>query len=95
MSTSTIVFFGRNPSIMALVKNQLTGGGFVAEGFLEDAPLLERLAQGNVSLLILGAGIEDGPRLRLRERCTELDLRLLEFYGGPDQLMQSVQNALR
>ena len=90
----TIVFFGRNPSIMDLVKNQLMSAGYAAEGYLEDAPLLERLARGSVDLLVLGGGIEDGTRLRMRERCTELGLRLLEHYGGPDQLLANVSRAL-
>jgi len=94
MSTGPIVFFGRNPSIMALVKNQLAGSGYEAEGFLEDAPLEARLAQGHIALLVLGGGIEDGTRLHLRERCEQLGIRLLEFYGGPETLVESVQNAL-
>ena len=94
MSGGTIVFFGRNPSIMALVKNQLAGAGYNAEGILEDDQLMARLTQGNIALLILGGGVEDGIRLHIRERCTELGLQLLEFYGGPDQLLESVQNAL-
>jgi len=62
----TIVFFGRNPSIMALVKIQMTSSGYPTEGFLEDDALMQRLEAGDVSLLVLGGGVEDGPRDSLR-----------------------------
>jgi hypothetical protein len=94
MSTGSILFFGRNPSIMALVRNQLTGFGYPAEGILEDDALMARLAQGKVALLVIGGGIEDGPRLKLRDHCAAHGIRVLEHFGGPDQLVDNVRRAL-
>lgn len=90
----TIVFFGRNPSIMALVKNQMIAAGYTVEGFLEDDHLMKRLAAGGVSLLVLGGGVEDGPRETLRTYCSTNGIKLLEHFGGPDQLLQNVRAAL-
>ena len=90
----SIVFFGRNPSIMALVRNQLAGAGYASEGFMDDGALLSRLEHPDVTLLVLGGGIEDGPRLKLRDICQRRGIRLLEHYGGPDQLVENVRRAL-
>lgn len=89
-----IVYFGRNPSIMALVHHQLRSAGHVAEGFMEDAPLMARLENGPTALLILGGGVEDTPREELRALCAARGIRLLEHYGGPDQLIENVRAAL-
>lgn len=89
-----IVYFGRNPSIMALVHHQLRSAGHVAEGFMEEAPLMARLEQGPTALLILGGGVEEGPRQDLRDFCTSRGIRLLEHYGGPDQLLENVRASL-
>jgi hypothetical protein len=90
----SIVFFGRNPSIMALVRNQLAGAGYASEGYMDDGALLSRLEHPDVALLVLGGGIEDGPRLQLRDICQRRGIRLLEHYGGPDQLVENVRRAL-
>lgn len=90
----SILFFGRNPSIMALVRNQLAGAGFVCEGYMDDGALLSRLEHPDVRLLVVGGGIEDGPRLRLRELCEARNIRLLEHFGGADQLVENVRRAL-
>lgn len=92
--TGSIVFFGRNPSIMALVRNQLHAAGYGSEGFLDDGALLSRLEHGDVALLVVGGGIEDGPREHLRTLCAARGIRLLEHYGGADQLVENVRNAL-
>ncbi|MBL8009600.1 MAG: hypothetical protein JNJ64_03250 [Flavobacteriales bacterium] len=89
-----IVYFGRNASIMALVHHQLRSAGHVAEGFMEDAPLFARLESGPTALLILGGGVEEGPRQELRTFCSARGIRLLEHFGGPDQLLENVRAAL-
>ena len=94
MTSGSIVFFGRNPSIMALVKNQLVGSGYATEGYMEYDELMARLAAGNVSLVVIGGGIEDGPRLKLRDHCEQQGIRVLEHFGGPDQLLENVARAL-
>ncbi|MBK6629279.1 MAG: hypothetical protein IPJ87_03975 [Flavobacteriales bacterium] len=89
-----IVYFGRNASIMALVHHQLRSAGHAAEGFMEDAPLMARLEQGPTGLLILGGGVEEGPRQELRAFCASRGIRLLEHFGGPEQLLENVRAAL-
>lgn len=89
-----IVFFGRNPSIMALVKYQLARAGMQAEGFLDDDALVARLDKGGVSLLVLGGGVEEEARADLRNRCKAQGIKLLEHFGGPDQLLAKVRAAL-
>lgn len=89
-----IVFFGRNPAIMALVKLHIGAGGHAVEGFLEEAAITTRLRAGEVDLLVLGGGVEDGPRERCRKLCADLGVKLLEHYGGPDQLTRHIRSAL-
>lgn len=89
-----IVYFGRNPSIMALVHHQLRSAGHAAEGFMEDGALFARLEQGPTALLILGGGVEEGPRQELRSFCASRGIRLLEHYGGPNQLIENVRAVL-
>ncbi|MBK6754300.1 MAG: hypothetical protein IPH53_15680 [Flavobacteriales bacterium] len=91
---ASVVFLGRNASIMALVKHQLTRVGHFAEGFTCDEELMLRLERGKVTLLILGPGVEDGPRNKFRTYCAERDIPLLEHSGGPDQLLENVRVAL-
>jgi hypothetical protein len=92
--SGTIVFFGRNPAIMALVERQIRAGGHTSEGLLDEAAVEARLRQGGVSLLVLGGGVEDGPRERCRALCRELNLRLLEHFGGPEALSRNITEAL-
>ncbi len=92
--SGSVVFFGRNASIMALVRNQLVAAGFGAEGYLDDGALLSRLEHGDVALLVVGGGIEDGPRAHLRQLCAAKGIRILEHFGGADQLVENVRNAL-
>ncbi|MBK8341105.1 MAG: hypothetical protein IPK99_14400 [Flavobacteriales bacterium] len=91
---ASVVFLGRNASIMALVKHQLTSVGCSAEGFMRDEELMLRLERGGVTLLILGTGVEDGPRKKFRAYCAEKGIPLLEHSGGPDQLLENVRVAL-
>jgi hypothetical protein len=92
--SGTIVFFGRNNAIMALVQRQISADGHLSEGFLEEADVGTRLRKGGVSLLVLGGGVEEGPRERCRALCRELNVRLLEHYGGPEALSRNIAEAL-
>jgi hypothetical protein len=94
MAQAPIVFFGRNPAIMALVKSQISSLGHVVEGYLEEAEMQARLRKGPVALLILGPGVETGPRMNCRALCRELGILLLEHEGGPDNLIRNVEAAL-
>ncbi len=92
--TAPIIFFGRNPAIMALVKQQISASGHAVEGYLDETELNARLRSGPVALLILGPGVETGPRMNCRALCNELGIRLLEHEGGPDNLSRNVEAAL-
>ena len=90
----TIVFFGRNASIMALAKNQIAGAGFAIEGFLDDDALIHRLDKGSVDLLVLGGGVEDAARGSLRIYCAAKGIKLLEHFAGPEVLLENIRAAL-
>lgn len=90
----TILFFGRNASIMALVDLQMRSAGYKTEGYMEEDDLRRRLEQSPVALLVLGGGVEDGPREQLRRYCQAKGIRLLEHFGGPDRLLENMRAAL-
>lgn len=94
MSNAPIVFFGRNPAIMALVKHQISSLGHAVEGYLDETDLDARMRRGPVALLVLGAGVEHEPRMNFRALCMELGIRLYEHEGGPDNLSRDVEAAL-
>lgn len=94
MSNAPIVFFGRNPAIMALVKHQISSLGHAVEGYLDESELNTRVRNGPVALLVLGAGVENEPRMNCRALCKELGIRLYEHEGGPDNLIRNVEAAL-
>ena len=94
MTEAPVIFFGRNPAIMALVKHQISSLGHVVEGYLDETALRERLRGGRVALLVLGAGVEREPRANCHALCRELGIRLLEHQGGPDNLIRNVEAAL-
>ena len=94
MTEAPVIFFGRNPAIMALVKHQISSLGHVVEGYLDETALSERLRGGRVALLVLGAGVEREPRANCHALCRELGIRLLEHQGGPDNLIRNVEAAL-
>ena len=94
MATASIVFFGRNPAIMALVKHQISALGHTVEGYLDEDKMNARLRGGPVALLVLGPGVEQQPRMNCRALCAELGIRLIEHEGGPDNLSRTVEAAL-
>lgn len=79
---------------MALVDLQMRSAGYKTEGYMEEDDLRSRLEQSPVALLVLGGGVEDGPREQLRRYCQAKGIRLLEHYGGPDLLLENVRAAL-
>lgn len=94
MTGSRILYFGRNASMMALVGHQLTAAGMDAQGFQEEAPLASELVKGGVRLLILGAGVEDEPRERLRAICVGQGILFHEHFEGPTALLDHVTRLL-
>lgn len=94
MREAPIVFFGRNPAIMALVRHQISSLGHTVEGYLEEEEMRVRLRKGPVALLVLGPAVETGPRMDCRALCKELGIPLVEHEGGPDHLIRDVEAAL-
>ena len=94
MPQAPVVFFGRNPAILALVKHQISALGHPVEGYLDEADLMIRLRGAPVALLVLGPGVETEPRMNCRALCGKLGIRLIEHEGGPDKLSRNVEAAL-
>jgi len=80
--------------MMALIDKELSAAGFEATGFLEEELLLAELRKGEVKLLIIGGGVEDEPRERLRKICAGSGIKVHEHFAGPTALVDSVKNAL-
>ena len=80
--------------MMALVDQQLKAAGLDAQGFMDEQLLLTELAHGKARMLVLGGGVEDEPRERLRSYCTEHHILMLEHFGGPGQLIQDIGSVL-
>ena len=89
-----ILYFGRNAAMMALVGQQLTAAGMEAEGFMHEEKLTERLDAGNTKLLVIGGGVEDAPRERLKKICQANGILVLEHFAGPGKLPESISEAL-
>jgi|GEM_PF-877029 len=90
----TVCYFGRNAAMMALVGNQLKAAGIVAHGFMDEALLMQELDKGHTHLLVLGGGVEDEPRSRLKEYCSARAILVLEHFGGPGSLPSNISSAL-
>jgi TPP-dependent trihydroxycyclohexane-1,2-dione (THcHDO) dehydratase len=89
-----IYYFGRNASMMALVGHQLSAAGMEAEGFMDEDQLMEKLRGGDARLLVIGGGVEDEARERLKKTCAEHDVMVLEHSAGPHSLPGSISEAL-
>lgn len=94
MSQAPILFFGRNPAIMALVKQQISSLGHQVEGYLDETEVSARLRSGPVLRLILGTGVEPRARMNCRALTTELGVLLLEHEGGLGTLSRNVAAVL-
>ncbi len=94
MAASRILYFGRNAAMMALVGQQLKAAGMDAHGFGDEALLMTELAKGDVRLLVLGAGVEDEPRERLRAICAAGGILFHEHFEGPTALVERVTRLL-
>lgn len=94
MSNGRVYFFGRNTAMMALVDQQLKATGIHAVGHMDEAMLLQDLSSGECRLLVIGGGVEDEARIRLRAACTSLGILVLEHQGGPGQLVENISQVL-
>ncbi len=89
-----IFYFGRNASMMALVGQQLTAAGMEAEGHMDEEIVMQRLQEGHAKLLVIGGGVEDETRQRLKEFCSEHGVLVLEHFAGPGSLPDSISQAI-
>jgi hypothetical protein len=89
-----IFYFGRNSAMMALVGQQLSAAGMEAEGFMDEEQLVRRLEMGKARLLVIGGGVEEKPRQRLKDVCARLGVLVLEHSAGPQSLPNSISDAL-
>ncbi|HOY30122.1 MAG TPA: hypothetical protein PLR96_14190 [Flavobacteriales bacterium] len=94
MPTKRVYFFGRNAAMMALVDQQLKAVGINAVGHMDEEVLLSDLAKGDAKLLVIGGGVEDEARQRLRAASQRLNLLVLEHFGGPAQLVDNISGVL-
>lgn len=89
-----VFYFGRNDSMMALVGQQLKASGLDAVGFRDEKLLEAQLAKGEARLLVIGAGVEEAPRIRLKAVCAQHGIAVHENSGGPGALMEHVSRLL-
>ncbi|MFD9893142.1 hypothetical protein ACFWY9_27675 [Amycolatopsis sp. NPDC059027] len=61
----TVLLLGRNPRIVTKVVAAISAAGHSAEGMTTDEAALARIAEGDVSALILGGGVEPPSREKL------------------------------
>lgn len=94
MPTRRVYFFGRNAAMMTLVDQQLKAAGINAVDHMDEEALLADLAQGDAKLLVIGGGVEEEARLRLRDASRRLGLLVLEHHGGPAQLVDQIGGVL-
>lgn len=95
MPLRQVYFFGRNAAMMALVGQQLRAAGIRSTGYMDEAVLLADLAKGDAKLLVIGGGVEDEARTRLRVACARHNVLVLEHFGGPGQLVENIGDVLR
>lgn len=89
-----ILYFGRNAAMMTLVGQQLKAAGMEAEGYMDEAQLETELAKGDTKLLVIGGGVEDTARERLKDICGRQGILVLEHSAGPGTLPGNIANAL-
>lgn len=94
MPAGNIYFFGRNASMMVLVDQQLKAAGLNARGYMDEELLIAELDKGEARLLVIGGGVEDGPRARLRAYCAAHNVLMLEHFGGPAALIENIGTVL-
>ncbi len=90
----TVCYFGRNSAMMALVGNQLKAAGIHAKGFMDEAELKAELDLGHARMLVMGGGVEDEPRQRMKVFCEARGVLVLEHFAGPDSLPGTISEVL-
>lgn len=94
MKGPRILFFGRNAAMMTLVDLELSAAGLNAKGFEDEKALLAEIDKGEIRLLVIGGGVEEGPRGRLKAYCADRKVQVLEHFGGASSLVDNITKAL-
>ena len=94
MSQPLVLFFGRNPAMMTIVDQQLKSAGINAQGYMNEGELEKALESGEARMLVIGGGVEDGPRERVKALCKKHGILVLEHSGGPQILPTNISEAL-
>ena len=89
-----MIFFGRNPALMTIVDQQLRSAGIRAQGFMQEEQVMDAIERGEARMIVLGGGVEDGPRERIKGHCSKHGILVLEHSGGPQHLPQDIERAL-
>ncbi|MCB0790275.1 MAG: hypothetical protein H6595_03985 [Flavobacteriales bacterium] len=93
MTRPSVLFFGRNPSMMAIVDLQLKEAGITATGYMDEAELKQAIENGEATMLVIGGGVEKEPRERMKALCAEKNVLVLEHWGGPQNLPENINEA--
>jgi len=80
--------------MMSIVDLQLRATGITAQGFIRESELMAELSKGLTKMLVIGGGVEDEPRVRLKAWCTANNVLILEHSGGPQSLPEEIEDAL-
>ena len=80
--------------MMRIVDLQLKAAGVVAQGFMDEEELKAALDKGDARLLVIGGGVEDAPRARMKAYCAEKGILVLEHSAGPASLPGHIAQAL-
>jgi hypothetical protein len=94
MTGPRILFFGRNAAMMTLVDLELSAAELNAKGFQDEKALMLELDKGDIRLLVIGGGVEEAPRDRLKAYCKDRNIQLFEHFGGPNSLVENITAAL-
>ncbi len=94
MDHAPVLFFGRNPALMTIVDLQLKSAGIEAKGYMDEAELAAALREGHPRMLVIGGGVEEEARARVKALCQEHGVLVLEHSGGPQNLPDTISDAL-
>lgn len=94
MAGERIYYFGRNPSMMALVGQQLKSAGYDPLPFRDEHELARALPTGDARLLVIGGGVEEEPREELKALCAKHGVLVFENFGGPTALVENLERML-
>lgn len=81
-----VLVLGRQQAIMDEILPLIQSEGFEAVGVLTDQEAIANLRNGNFNVVVVGGGIENDSREKIRLTATETNTKFLEIYG-PNSLL--------